>query len=501
MFSEIKTILILIGTLISATMLGLRRYMNPYTVADWKRHNEALNDANDNNNFTEDCADSRKNGLIFSISTVLIIVSLICVLPCSINAQTLHDKTLEVLVKQKISQNTSQVSVGESPKFIAIGPKNTVYVVNTDSDTVSVISISNNTKVNDIPVGDSPKYIAVDFQTIYVSNTRDNTISAINGATYRVENITVGDSPNYIVVDPTSDTIYVDHGSKSVSAINGTTHQIITQNIPVGDSPRKIVVDNSRLHNSDAIYVADFGSNTVSAINGTSHRVENIPVGKSPEYLAVDRNSDTIYVSNTRSNSISVIDGKSNDVVAGVTFKIVPANSGHVVCNKINPPTNQYFYLASGTRCTALTSNGFEFNSWIENLKNNFSRTLNNTVLLDSPLISFLDSLGFKSNDPSATFDVNRFGTFTANFKTVPPPVPPEYWIPLYGIIVSTIVGWSIPSIIGWISTKRRGSRVSRYEKQINTSDSTNLDIGIVDGLKTDVTNDFLKAHSGLAST
>ena len=69
----------------------------------------------------------------------------------------------------------------------------------------------------------------------------------------------------------------------------------------------------------------------------------------------------------------------------------------------------------------------------------------------------------------AATFDVNRFGTFTANFKAVPPPVPPEYWVPLYGIIVSTIVGWSIPSIIGWMKSKTQIRRANQYHKRIHS--------------------------------
>jgi uncharacterized membrane protein len=79
-----------------------------------------------------------------------------------------------------------------------------------------------------------------------------------------------------------------------------------------------------------------------------------------------------------------------------------------------------------------------------------------------------------KPNDTSATFDINRFGTFTANFKAVPPPVPPEYWIPLYGIIVSTIVGWSIPTIIGWIKSKTQTRRANQYHKRFHSLYSDN---------------------------
>ena len=55
-----------------------------------------------------------------------------------------------------------------------------------------------------------------------------------------------------------------------------------------------------------------------------------------------------------------------------------------------------------------------------------------------SPLKAFLDILGIKTDDPGATFNVTQFGSFTANFKALPPPVPPEFWVPLFTIIAST---------------------------------------------------------------
>lgn len=97
-----------------------------------------------------------------------------------------------------------------------------------------------------------------------------------------------------------------------------------------------------------------------------------------------------------------------------------------------------------------------------------------------------------KPNDTSATFDINRFGTFNANFKPVPPSVPPEYWIPLYGIIVSTVVGWSIPSIMGSVKAKRQGGRANQYYERINRLyDDGKLDendIADLDKLKTSIT-------------
>jgi uncharacterized membrane protein len=54
------------------------------------------------------------------------------------------------------------------------------------------------------------------------------------------------------------------------------------------------------------------------------------------------------------------------------------------------------------------------------------------------------------------TLTVNQFGNFTAYFRAVPPAIPSEYWIPLYGIIVSTVVESSIPSIISWRKSKNQ---------------------------------------------
>jgi hypothetical protein len=41
--------------------------------------------------------------------------------------------------------------------------------------------------------------------------------------------------------------------------------------------------------------------------------------------------------------------------------------------------------------------------------------------------------------------------------------------IPLYGIIISTIVGWSIPSIIGWARSKADVRKLNYYHKRISS--------------------------------
>jgi hypothetical protein len=92
---------------------------------------------------------------------------------------------------------------------------------------------------------------------------------------------------------------------------------------------------------------------------------------------------------------------------------------------------------------------------------------LNQSAISDSPWNPFLSIIGMKPNDTSATFDVNRFGTFTANFKPVPPSVPPQYWTLIITLVITAVVGWSIPSIIGWIKSKTQIRRANQYHKRI----------------------------------
>ncbi len=85
-----------------------------------------------------------------------------------------------------------------------------------------------------------------------------------------------------------------------------------------------------------------------------------------------------VYVSNTESNSVSTIDGSTDKVVAGITFNVNPATSGHITCNNEKEfPLNLYLYVGLGTKCIAQSNKGFVFSSWVENLGHMSSQTLN----------------------------------------------------------------------------------------------------------------------------
>jgi YVTN family beta-propeller protein len=249
--------------------------------------------------------------------------------------------------------------------------------------------------------------------------------------------------------------------SNTVSVIDGQT-----------ESERQIAIGKGLSGPTDLVsldykvYVANTGNDTVSVINTANDKPEPnaIRVGIAPTSFALD--GDTIYVLN--SNSVSVINYISDSIMVGVTLNIHPYNSGTLTCYKVriptNPnlitisiPTNIFLFIDSGTNCAAQPKNNFGFDGWVENLTPNRNSTI--------PV-----------GDSSGNLILDRYGTFTANFKPLPPAIPPEYLAPLYGIIVSSVIGWSIPSIIGWIRGKVQRRNLKECLTQIGKLDKNTLE-------------------------
>jgi YVTN family beta-propeller protein len=222
--------------------------------------------------------------------------------------------------------------------------------------------------------------------------------------------------------------------------------------------------------------------------NSTTTTGNEIQVGHSPIAIAVNPRTNTIYVANYDDNSVSVIDGKANKVVAKVQFRTEPFNGGHIECNnnedKSIAPIAQQFYLYSGSECTAEPNQGFEFVSWQENLGGNSTQFLqfSSASNIWNSILSFLN---ITSDKPEAVLNIAKFGSFTANFKALPPPVPAEYIATLFAVVVSALVGsWLIPTVIEWIKTKKQQRKLDYYHKEIvNLSIDRKIDINDIEKL------------------
>ena len=130
-------------------------------------------------------------------------------------------------------------------------------------------------------------------------------------------------------------------------------------------------------------------------------------------------------------------------------------------------PTAQYFYVYSGAECTAKPNEGFEFVSWAENLTSSATQLIN-VSRPASIWDSFASSVSNFPNDnrslimkilqgnetvePEAILNITKFGTFTATFKEVPPPVPQEYQILFISIFLTSIASL----VTAWFGSRRK---------------------------------------------
>jgi hypothetical protein len=51
----------------------------------------------------------------------------------------------------------------------------------------------------------------------------------------------------------------------------------------------------------------------------------------------------------------------------------------------------------------------------------------------------------------------------------VPPPLPPEYWATIFGVVSSIVGSWFIPGIITWSKSKSHIKRLHDYHKRIDS--------------------------------
>ncbi len=203
---------------------------------------------------------------------------------------------------------TSTIPVGSLPAGVAFTPDgSTAYVINTGSDTVSVIDVASGTVTSTIPVGPGPNGVAFtpDGSTAYVTNTASDTVSVITVASGTVTStITVGSEPVGIAFTPDGSTAYVtDNGFRTVSVID-VASGTVTSTITVGSHPYGVAFTPD----GSTAYVTNDGSDSVSVISVVSGTVTStIPAGSNPTGVAFTPDGSTAYVTNYGSHTVSVI--------------------------------------------------------------------------------------------------------------------------------------------------------------------------------------------------
>ena len=253
---------------------------------------------------------------------------------------------------------TPSVQVGEGPVAIALDQgTDTIYVVNSSSNTVSVISGATCDALNTsgcsrtppaVRAGSNPVNVTVDqaTDTVYVAdwgNGAGTKVSVIDGRTCNATitsgcrqvhaTVKIGTGPAGVVVDQSTDTVYAatvaPNGTEAVSVIDGGTCNATTTS-GCGRKPPSVTVGRGSANYNVAfaidqatgtLYVANWTDNTLSMIDkatcnatftsGCAQTPHVARVGSGPDGVALNAATHTLYVSNVNDDTVSVLDAAS----------------------------------------------------------------------------------------------------------------------------------------------------------------------------------------------
>jgi YVTN family beta-propeller protein len=220
------------------------------------------------------------------------------------------------------------VTVGENPNGVAYdGAKGEVFVANSLSNNVSVISDASDAIVATVAVGVTPYAVAYDEgkRELFVTSTGLDAVDVVSDINNTIEaSVLVGNYPTGVACDGAAGEVFVandvsgpfyeDDGPGTVSVVSDTNDTVVAT-VGVGDTPLGEVYDSGK----GEIFVVNYFSYTVSVISAKNNTVvATVRVGIAPQALAYDSGKGEVFVANTDSDNVSVISDTSNTVVATV---------------------------------------------------------------------------------------------------------------------------------------------------------------------------------------
>jgi YVTN family beta-propeller protein len=177
--------------------------------------------------------------------------------------------------------------LGRSTNIALSRHETLLFVVNRDTNSVSVFAVSNKgadlTKVDEVAVGQDPICVAVGARRAFVINAASGTVSVIanTGGGFAVVNeISVGAEPRGCALTPDGRLLYVaNYTQGTVSVINTSTEKVV-DTVVVGGNPYGIAVSDQR------VFVTQFFARRIAGgpgegfDNGKQGVVVSYPVDK-----------------------------------------------------------------------------------------------------------------------------------------------------------------------------------------------------------------------------
>lgn len=250
----------------------------------------------------------------FNAPTSLGLLDLAGLTVCTLNGNICSQPNSNNLVRMNVVPSTS----------------NKVYVVNQDSNNVSVIDTTTDTVVDTVAVGNLPRGSGVspNGTRVFVTNRGGDSVSIINTATDTVlSEVDVGNVPTRVAFTPNSAKAYVpNNGAPLGISVVDVASETLLSFIPItGLADPTTIPTLASTPDGTKIYAARLTTDNVDVIDTATDTVTaTIAVGNSPRAVAITPDGTKVYVTNTASHTVSVISTATNTVTATVAVQFSP---------------------------------------------------------------------------------------------------------------------------------------------------------------------------------
>lgn len=207
----------------------------------------------------------------------------------------------EIVHKQQYEQNLGGITASHDGK--------TLFVVATEANKVLKIDAASLKVQNEYATGNGPDGIGIskDGRKIYVTNTKDGTISVIRLADQSHQILQTGGKPELIHYNHDHSLLFISNFLENKVHVLSTETDQIVQEITGLDGPEEAVLspDETRL------FVVNFNIAKVYVYDAKTYQKlpQSYPTGAKPIGVMPLRNGK-LYVSNYGDNSVSVIESQ-----------------------------------------------------------------------------------------------------------------------------------------------------------------------------------------------
>ena len=229
----------------------------------------------------------------------------------------------------KLDPNTldilDKIDLSEAPGYgLGINDKTqTLYTSNTRNNSVNAIDLKTGVVKTIVPEFERShtRELVIDEKAnkVYVSDVgKESRIWVIDGKTNTLEKVieNTGASSTGIALDAKAKHLYITNlGNDEIAVLDLKTEQIINT-FPAGaEGAINLVLDNK----TDRLFVANQKSGVVTVLNAKSGQLlKTIPTGAGALGIRLDPKSNRVFVANRQAGTVTVIDAKNLEVVADI---------------------------------------------------------------------------------------------------------------------------------------------------------------------------------------